>query len=113
VHRYRLERFLLLDLRRGFQVGFAEDAFGLTRFIRGFGGKSLRREAGGNVFGAFDLVRVPSVVNLVVRPRLAGGFGAGFTGFAVRLLGGMAQPATGAKTHPTAASGKISVTHIQ
>ena len=77
----------------------------------GLRGQALGRQAGGDVLGALDFVRVAVLIDLLRRGRAADGLGAGLGGVAVGLLLAMAQAAAGAEAHAAPAPGKISVTH--
>ena len=105
---------VLLDFGRRLQIGFAISAPSVAAFVRAGpllirrrGG--LGRQAGRDVFGAFDFVIMPAALENALGLFVARGFGAGLLGGAVRLL---VQAAAGTKAHAAAAApGKISVTH--
>jgi hypothetical protein len=75
--------------------------------------RSFRRQAGGDIFVAFDFIRMALVINFLLRRRPAHGFGARLCGVAIGpLLLAVSQAAAGAETHSTPATpGKIPVTH--
>ena len=87
----RLETFLLLHLGGRFQMRLAEFAALLLLAISGDrlgGGHAFRRQTGGDVFGAFDL--------LLISVALVNRFGAGdffADGIGARVIGGAVGPA--------------------
>ena len=73
------------------------------RTVRPVRGGAFGRQAGGDIFGALDFLRVAMIVNLFRRRRAADGFGAGLGGVAVGALRlAVSQPAAGAETHSAA-----------
>ena len=56
---HRLKRFFLLHLGRRVEMRLAEFLFGRAGIRRFLFRRALRRQAGGDVFGAFDFVGVP------------------------------------------------------
>ena len=72
----------------------------------------FRRQAGGNIFSAFDLVGVPVLIHLFLGHWFVHHLGASLHGFPVRMLLRMTQAAAGAESHASSpAAGKISFTH--
>ena len=76
-------------------------------------GGPLRRQAGGDVFGAFDFVRVPFFEDVLRAALLRHHVRAGLDGFTVGFLRIGAEAAFGAETHSAAAPRKIFITHSQ
>ena len=74
-------------------------------------GSALRRQAGGDVFGAFDFVRVAFFKHALGAALFAHHVGARLGGFAVGFLRVVAEAAFGAEPHAAAAPRKIVVTH--
>jgi hypothetical protein len=77
---------------------------------RGFR-RSLRRQAGGDVFGAFNFVAVPFFEHMLGAALLGHHVGAGLDGFAVGFLRALAEAAFGAEPHAAAPPRKIIIAH--
>jgi len=85
-HGHRHEGFFLLHGGRGSALCLAEFFFvraGIRRFVFR---RSLRRQAGGDVFGALDFVRVPFLKHVLRTALLSHHVGASLDGFAVGFL---------------------------
>ena len=101
-HGHRREGFFLLHPGRSCGLGLAEIFF-VRAGIRRWGfRRSLGRQAGGDVFGALDFVRVPFFKHMLGAALLRHHVGAGLDGFAVGFLLGWAEAAFGAETHSAA-----------
>ena len=85
------------------------------RFVRMFGGRggfrfAVGRQTGGNIFGAFDFVRVTFFKQTFLSALFGDDVGARFHGVAVGFLLRGIQAAFGLEPHSATASGKV-VTH--
>ena len=87
-------------------VGLAEIAFACTRRFRRFLGQTLGRQAGGDILGALDFLRVALLIQLLGRGRAAHRLGASLGGFALGALLSMSQPAAWGENACRAAVGK-------
>jgi hypothetical protein len=98
---------------RSLKIWLAKIAFRILGLVGCFGWRSFGRQTCGDIFVAFNFVRVALVKNFFLRRRAANGFGASLCGIAIRpLLLAVSQAAAGAETHSAPATpGKISVTH--
>ena len=111
---HRLERLFLLDLRGSFEMRLAEILFVRAGVRRLLFRRSLRRQAGGDVFRALDFAACARFSKTRSGAALfAHHVGAGLHGFAVGFLRAVAEAALGAETHAAAAPRKIIVTHNQ
>ncbi len=80
----------------------AELLFGRAGFRRFRFRRSLRRQAGGDIFRALNFVRVPFFKQPLRTALFAHHVGARLAGFTVGFLRGLAETALGAETHPPA-----------
>ena len=109
---HRLE-LLLRDRRgggRGFGACVACGCACSAWAVAGFG-LALRRQTGGDVFGAFDFVLVAFFKQAVVAALFADHVGAGLDGVAVGFLVSGVQAAFGLETHSAAAPREVIVAH--
>ena len=98
----RLKRFFLLHLGGRVEMRLAEFLFGRAGLRRLLFRHSLRRQAGRDIFGAFDFVGVPFFKKPVGAALFAHGVGARLAGFTVGFLRGLAKAALGAEMHSAA-----------
>ena len=83
-NRHGLKGFFFLHLGRGVQVRFAKIALCWSpRRLSCSCGRSFRRQAGGDVFRALDLLGVAALIDLVLRGLVADHLGARLDGFAI------------------------------
>ena len=113
--RHRLE-FFLLHFRRRFQMRFAEIFLFRVMRVRvrhdGFRRRALRRQAGGDVFGALDFLDVAFFKQAFVAALFRDDFGARLRGVAVGFLRVGAETAFGLETHSAAAPREVVIAHI-
>ena len=101
-HGYRCKGLFLHHRSRGLELWLAEFFFVRAGFRRFVFRRSLRRQAGGDVFGALDFVRVPFFEHMLRTALLRHHVGASLDGFAVGFLLGLAEATFGAETHSAA-----------
>ena len=85
---------------------FAEILFvgNVRRRLRDFPGGAFGRQAGGEIFGAFDFAGVAFFKNALVAALFAHHVGARLRGLAVRFLRVVAEAALGAEPHAAVAA---------
>jgi hypothetical protein len=91
-------------LRRNFRVRLAKIFFvgNVRRSLRNF--RALRRQTGGDIFRAFNFIRVSFVKDALVAALFRDDVGARLRGVPVGLLRILAESALGAEAHSTAAA---------